>query len=139
VGTGLGLPLCLGIVEAHGGALRVDSVPGQGTVVGVELPLMSMPLALPTPEPVALPVVTPKIILVMDDQPGIARALEYFLQRDGHTVEIAANGCLALAKCQGQDYDVILCDLRACPHWTARDSTRSYSATIRICARAWCS
>ena len=59
-----------------------------------------------------LPVVRPKTILVVDDEPGIVRALEYFLQRDGHTVETAANGCLALAKCQDQDYDLILCDLR---------------------------
>jgi two-component system NtrC family sensor kinase len=38
-GTGLGLPLCLRIVEAHGGVIHVESGPGRGTVVRVELPV----------------------------------------------------------------------------------------------------
>ena len=38
-GTGLGLPLSLGIVENHGGTMDVQSHPGQGTVVTVRLPL----------------------------------------------------------------------------------------------------
>ncbi len=38
-GTGLGLPLCRGIVEMHGGAFSVASTPGQGTIVGIRLPV----------------------------------------------------------------------------------------------------
>ena len=37
-GTGLGLPLVAAIVREHGGALRVESRPGAGTTVEVELP-----------------------------------------------------------------------------------------------------
>ncbi len=37
-GTGLGLPLCLGIVESHGGTIRLESRPGRGTKVIIELP-----------------------------------------------------------------------------------------------------
>jgi len=37
-GTGLGLPLAKGLVELHGGALRIDSMPGRGTEVIVDLP-----------------------------------------------------------------------------------------------------
>ena len=37
-GTGLGLPLVAAIVREHGGTLRVDTLPGAGTTVEVELP-----------------------------------------------------------------------------------------------------
>jgi two-component system NtrC family sensor kinase len=37
-GTGLGLPISLGIVESHGGELRIKSTEGQGTEAVIELP-----------------------------------------------------------------------------------------------------
>jgi len=37
-GTGLGLPISLKIVEAHGGAIRVNSMEGEGSTFTVELP-----------------------------------------------------------------------------------------------------
>jgi two-component system NtrC family sensor kinase len=39
-GTGLGLSLCFGIVEAHGGRIEIKSQPGKGTEVKVLLPVM---------------------------------------------------------------------------------------------------
>lgn len=38
-GLGLGLPLVKNIIEAHGGEIRVESVPGQGTRMIFQLPL----------------------------------------------------------------------------------------------------
>lgn len=37
-GTGLGLPIVRTLAEAHGGGLRVDSTPGDGTTMTVRLP-----------------------------------------------------------------------------------------------------
>jgi heavy metal sensor kinase len=38
-GIGLGLSICRSIVDAHGGAISVESTPGTGTTIRVELPL----------------------------------------------------------------------------------------------------
>jgi signal transduction histidine kinase len=37
-GTGLGLPITKGLIEAHGGKLEINSRPGQGTIARVILP-----------------------------------------------------------------------------------------------------
>jgi len=37
-GTGLGLPICRRIVETHGGKLTIQSTPGNGTTVIIQLP-----------------------------------------------------------------------------------------------------
>jgi two-component system NtrC family sensor kinase len=40
-GTGLGLSVVYGIIERHGGALRIDSAPGEGTTVTIALPVLT--------------------------------------------------------------------------------------------------
>ena len=40
-GTGLGLGICRRIVEEHGGAIELESAPGQGTVARLRLPAMA--------------------------------------------------------------------------------------------------
>lgn len=38
-GMGLGLTVCLNIVQAHGGSMEIKSKPGQGTLVSISLPV----------------------------------------------------------------------------------------------------
>lgn len=40
-GTGLGLPICKRIIEAHNGILRVHSAPGKGATFSIVLPVQS--------------------------------------------------------------------------------------------------
>jgi PAS domain S-box-containing protein len=112
-GTGLGLPLCQGIIEAHGGAIRVESKPGEGTLFVVELPIAARPTGVPEgrmDDMLASP--QAGAILVVDDEPEVANVLAELLMIDGHRVDTAANGAVALRKLQECAYDLILSDLR---------------------------
>jgi signal transduction histidine kinase len=42
-GTGIGIPLCLRIIQMHGGKLHVDSELNKGTIVTIRLPLATRP------------------------------------------------------------------------------------------------
>ena len=55
---------------------------------------------------------TPVKLLLIDDQPSFVRGLTRLLQRDGYTVETAANGQEGLARLTAHPYDVIVCDLQ---------------------------
>jgi two-component system NtrC family sensor kinase len=113
LGTGLGLSLCQGIVESHGGTIHVESTLGQGAVFRIELPVEDAPVAVPPPPPVdTLSKPQGGTILVVDDESGITSALAYLLQCDGYQVETAANGRIALEKLRERTYDLLLSDLR---------------------------
>jgi CheY-like chemotaxis protein len=51
-------------------------------------------------------------VLVVEDQPTVAQIIAEVLGADGHEVETAANGLLALDKIEARPYDLIISDLR---------------------------
>jgi two-component system CheB/CheR fusion protein len=114
MGSGLGLPLCRNIVEGHGGTIRLVSQPGHGTTVSVTLPVLAPdgPAVDAGPAVVAPPQAQHGAILLIDDEPGIHRALAQLLRRSGHTITTAANGHEGLAALAARAYDLILCDMR---------------------------
>jgi len=54
---------------------------------------------------------SPPTILIVEDEPSIARALTQLFTRDGYQADVAPNGQEALSACQRQAYTHILCDL----------------------------
>jgi PAS domain S-box-containing protein len=42
-GTGLGLSICHGMVASHGGALNIESAPGEGTTITLDFPIDRVP------------------------------------------------------------------------------------------------
>jgi CheY-like chemotaxis protein len=69
----------------------------------------------------------PRTILVIDDEPSVARALIGLLRRDGYRVDTASNGRSALLQLQERPYDVILCDL----HMPDVDGPAFYAILVR--------
>jgi signal transduction histidine kinase len=109
-GTGLGLSISREIIARHGGVLTVKSTIGVGTMMRVRLPhgppAPQHAVAIARPIPSA----RPGRILVIDDEPLIARILQRGLTP--HQVVVTTQGREALAWIeQGQTFDVILCDL----------------------------
>jgi CheY-like chemotaxis protein len=114
-GIGLGLSICHRIVTGFGGTIEVTPAPGRGTDFTVLLPAMraeSRPAATAPTTPMTVgPATRRGAILVVDDDPAIARALARALAPE-HDVSVAATAQDALDRVQGgARFDVILCDL----------------------------
>ena len=112
-GTGLGLSLCRGIVEDHGGTITVESVPGRGTTFGIELPVTPPPRTVTRkPAAAAAPLATPSRVLIVDDETGVAEVVAEAIARDGHRTDIASDGAMALDMLAQHPYDAVVSDTK---------------------------
>ena len=120
-GSGLGLSIARGTVEAAGGEVEIRSEPGLGTTVRCTLPLVAVaaPAAVPRPEATAVPgrddapsaPAVRRRILVLDDEALVRRSIARILARE-HDVTALGSGAEALARLEGGErFDAILCDL----------------------------
>ncbi len=112
-GTGLGLPISVGIAEAHGGSLAL--VPSAaGACFRLTLPAsgyigVSDAAARATARAAAEP---GRRALVVDDEAPVRDLLERMLRKRGFSVDSAEDGRAASALVSAHAYDVILCDIR---------------------------
>ena len=111
-GTGVGLAVCLGIVEAHGGTLTVGSGDESGAVFTIVLPAGNQDEgSLESDEPT--PAMTGQSsALVVDDELEVRETLAEILMSAGHRVVTAASGREALERMGEERFDVILTDIR---------------------------
>ncbi len=96
-GTGLGLATVYGIVKQHNGHITVDSVPGQGTVFSLYLPVAGKTAGKegPSPAPASRGNET---ILVAEDDDGVRGFIREVLEQYGYTIVEAMDGDDAVDK-----------------------------------------
>jgi signal transduction histidine kinase len=86
-GTGMGLSVVHGIVQNCGGDIQVESASGKGTVFRVYLPAQNVANRPPEKEAVYDAVAgRQETILVVDDEPQIARVMQLMLESLGYQV-----------------------------------------------------
>jgi PAS domain S-box-containing protein len=113
VGTGVGLSMCQGVVESHGGRIAHHDTPGGGATFVVTFPARrAAAVESPVPEAASPRKTRSGVILVVDDEPEMAQMLAEILQRVGHKVETAGDGQEALDRLSRRTYDLVLSDLR---------------------------
>jgi PAS domain S-box-containing protein len=106
--SGLGLSSALGVVEELGGTIALDSAPGAGTTVVIELPLFeSQAPPLATEAAAARPLT---ILVVEDDEP-VRNLLGLLLAESGHLVISAASGAQARECLASREIDLLLSDI----------------------------
>jgi two-component system, NtrC family, sensor kinase len=138
MGTGLGLSIVFGIVQDHGGRISVENRRAGGAAFRIELPIGAAPETLdrvgatgavhgrlnadrpndsslaasPHRESLAMPVGAQERILVVEDEPTVARLIADILDEEGYVVHTVLDSLAALDLICAQEYALVICDLR---------------------------
>lgn len=110
-GTGIGLSVCLGIVQAHGGTIEVDCPATGGTVFIVTLPLVAVG-HIPVPGARAEFSAARRRVLVVDDEQEVRDVLGDILTIANHDVHLCSGGTQALDILSWERFDAIISDVR---------------------------
>lgn len=100
MGRGMGLPVTLGVLKAHGGGLAVESQPGRGALFQVFLPLLRE-RTLPADEETAVafdPLEGKGLVLLVADEPAVCDVAKEMLKGFGYEVVAAGDGQGALER-----------------------------------------
>ena len=111
--TGLGLASCYGIVQNHGGFIKVSSQEGVGSTLTVYLPVA---LAPKQPEPEVSPIkqkTGEETLLLVDDEPFVLDVGRQMLEKLGFRVKAVSDGhqAIDLFKQEHASIDAVILDM----------------------------
>ncbi len=129
-GHGLGLAACVGIIEAHGGAIHIHSVLGEGTRFSVLLPLASPGEGRQSSLDRAQ-LSDASRVLIADADVVYRRQLERSLHLRGFDVGFADSGQACLREAGTRSFDVVVLDL-ALPDMNTDNVIRQLRANAAI-------
>lgn len=114
-GTGLGLAMVYGAVQRHQARLDIDSAPGEGTRIFLELAAAAQRRPVERHD-AAKRENRPLRLLLVDDDPAVLSATTVVLGRRGHAITAADGGqagidALRAAHAAGAPFDVVITDL----------------------------
>jgi PAS domain S-box-containing protein len=111
-GLGLGLAISKGIVDVHHGKITAQSEgEDRGATFMVELPTITNPAQLESPEEPLEPGRLSLSILLVEDHEDTARLLMRLLRGSGYDMAHAHNGLQALQLAGQREFDLVVSDL----------------------------
>jgi two-component system NtrC family sensor kinase len=116
-GTGLGLSVSYGLVEAHGGRIAYRQSEEGGAEFVVTLPLFTATVSeseAQEPRGTGRPVPERRTrVLVVDDDAAVHRLVNALFAGEGHVVDAVRTGDQALRLVDGEAYDLVIADEHA--------------------------
>ena len=117
IGSGLGLSECHGVIRQHGGELDIQSQPGRGTRVRIELPCEhgiaapdnKQPDIFQGTDPTSDVVAKPRILYIDDDE-MVRNSTAALLQSLDFSVELASERNEGLRKLEQANFQLVFCD-----------------------------
>lgn len=110
-GLGLGLAIADKLARLMGGLIEAESVPGEGSVFTLVIPLAGAKTEAPPARPRAAPEARRRL-LVVDDNAIAQQIVAHILSHGPYDLTFASSGEQAVATASVQSFDLILMDLQ---------------------------